>query len=870
MQSHNTRSSDVAVFWDYENCHASSQVSGYEIVSAIRNVAHRFGPVKHFKAYMEIPDPDTSKLLSLRSELQSSGVSLTDCPHNGRKNVADQMIMVDMLAYAMDHPAPATLILISGDRDFAYAVSVLRLRRYEVVIISLPLPGTHISLKSQASLCLDWNSEVLGYSSSASHFEGRAKSPTAPRNPFNFQSPSRRKSSSLPTPETPSSRAPLLPSKHDTKATGFSRRASYFGDPFFVPKAEPKAAPSSMSNPALCSVRAERPPGLRERPEVVVSAPVHSTNIPQVVGKNTIGPTCISPPFSQGSDKTNGTILMPVQSQYSALPLHCDSPVKSGQPTAISLTPELSPTEFTSIGDSFAFGTAVACSLADTSIPTERNDANLPDSASSLPLLSDESPSARVAINQPSGLPILEHVDPQAANPDPSTAPFHTAPIESVKHIPLTFRPLVTVLLKHAGKGVARPLRSTVGFELVDMAKKVYKEAGVANFSQFTALAEQEKIVQMGGSDGHAWISLHRDWSSRRHDGHVTQAGKEPALQSVSVSSSRARKKIPPVFQTLVDVLESYRIKGVDRPLRSAAVEEMLRISKTVYQQAGVKNFAQFGALAEKEKIIELGGGGGKEWISFHRDWLFRIYVECARVAARAFSSSRSALAGHNKWSKIKEKKGINDVKKNAAYTKASREIMTAVRLGGSADPEKNSALAAILRRLKDIPKENIQNALDKAIRKRDQRGEDIVYEALAYNKVALMIARIAPVRFMFDRVGSVKAIAKKEPDELALLNLIDIAMDNGAEDVKEILSTDTEVEFQFTCPPESLGQLTTALSTPGVCEALLASEVIFAPIDADSTVGKEDPDMANKIADLVREIEDDEDTKRVWTSWTP
>ncbi|KAJ6547353.1 limkain-b1-type NYN domain-containing protein, partial [Mycena capillaripes] len=131
---------------------------GYEIVSGIRSVAHRFGPVKHFKAYMEVPDPNTSRSFSLRSELQSSGVSLTDCPHkfNGRKNVADQMIMVDMLAYAMDHPAPATLILISGDRDFAYAVSILRLRRYEVVVISLPVPGAHISLKSQASVYLDW------------------------------------------------------------------------------------------------------------------------------------------------------------------------------------------------------------------------------------------------------------------------------------------------------------------------------------------------------------------------------------------------------------------------------------------------------------------------------------------------------------------------------------------------------------------------------------------------------------------------------------------------------------------------------------------------------------------------------------------
>ncbi|KAJ6623424.1 limkain-b1-type NYN domain-containing protein, partial [Mycena sp. CBHHK59/15] len=144
------------LIWYIENCHAVSNISGYETASGIRNVAHRFGSVKSFKAYMELPETDTLQSLSLRSELQSSGISLTDCPHNGRKNVADHMIIVDMMAYAMDHPAPATLILISGNRDFAYAVSTLRLRRYHIVVISLPVPGAHISLKKQASLCLDW------------------------------------------------------------------------------------------------------------------------------------------------------------------------------------------------------------------------------------------------------------------------------------------------------------------------------------------------------------------------------------------------------------------------------------------------------------------------------------------------------------------------------------------------------------------------------------------------------------------------------------------------------------------------------------------------------------------------------------------
>lgn len=66
-----------------------------------------------------------------------------------------------MLAYAIDRPAPATIILISGDRDFAYAASVLRLRRYSVVVISLTNPGAHPSLKAQANTCLDWNADIM-------------------------------------------------------------------------------------------------------------------------------------------------------------------------------------------------------------------------------------------------------------------------------------------------------------------------------------------------------------------------------------------------------------------------------------------------------------------------------------------------------------------------------------------------------------------------------------------------------------------------------------------------------------------------------------------------------------------------------------
>ncbi|KAF9533387.1 hypothetical protein CPB83DRAFT_471557 [Crepidotus variabilis] len=108
------------------NCPAPSNASGYAIVNNITTIARPFGNVKVFKAYLEIPEQlPLSKFITMRSELQSSGVSLIDCPHNGRKEVADKMLIVDMLAYAIDTPSPATVVIITGDRDFAYALSIL-------------------------------------------------------------------------------------------------------------------------------------------------------------------------------------------------------------------------------------------------------------------------------------------------------------------------------------------------------------------------------------------------------------------------------------------------------------------------------------------------------------------------------------------------------------------------------------------------------------------------------------------------------------------------------------------------------------------------------------------------------------------------
>ena len=67
---------------------------------------------------------------------------------------------VDIMAFIKDNPAPTTIILISGDRDFAYLLSTIRWRKYNVVLITNS-SMTHESLTAPASLVYDWQSDVL-------------------------------------------------------------------------------------------------------------------------------------------------------------------------------------------------------------------------------------------------------------------------------------------------------------------------------------------------------------------------------------------------------------------------------------------------------------------------------------------------------------------------------------------------------------------------------------------------------------------------------------------------------------------------------------------------------------------------------------
>ncbi|KAF2294759.1 hypothetical protein GH714_016386 [Hevea brasiliensis] len=134
QQNRSSLDGPVAILWDIENCPVPSDVRPEDVAGNIR-MALRVHPiikgaVMMFSAYGDF----NSFPRRLREGCQRTGVKLIDVP-NGRKDAADKAILVDMFLFALDNPPPSSIMLISGDVDFAPALHILGQRGYIVILV---------------------------------------------------------------------------------------------------------------------------------------------------------------------------------------------------------------------------------------------------------------------------------------------------------------------------------------------------------------------------------------------------------------------------------------------------------------------------------------------------------------------------------------------------------------------------------------------------------------------------------------------------------------------------------------------------------------------------------------------------------------
>ncbi|KAF5751197.1 Endonuclease or glycosyl hydrolase [Tripterygium wilfordii] len=151
----------VGILWDIENCPVPSDVRPEDVAGNIR-MALRVHPVikgalMMFSAYGDF----NAFPRRLREGCQRTGVKLIDVP-NGRKDAADKAILVDMFLFALDNPPPSSIVLISGDVDFAPALHILGQRGYTVILVIPSGVGVSSALSSAGKFVWDWPSVARG------------------------------------------------------------------------------------------------------------------------------------------------------------------------------------------------------------------------------------------------------------------------------------------------------------------------------------------------------------------------------------------------------------------------------------------------------------------------------------------------------------------------------------------------------------------------------------------------------------------------------------------------------------------------------------------------------------------------------------
>ena len=122
-------------------------------------------------------------------------------------------------------------------------------------------------------------------------------------------------------------------------------------------------------------------------------------------------------------------------------------------------------------------------------------------------------------------------------------------------------------------------------------------------------------------------------------------------------------------------------------------------------------------------------------------------------------------MSGHSKWHNIQKTKGAADAKRSQIFTKIAREMIVAVKTGGSGDPNNNSRLATVIAKAKaaNMPNDNIKRTIDKALGSGNADSyENVVYEGYGPSGVAVIVDaltdnrnRTAPeVRHLLDKYG--------------------------------------------------------------------------------------------------------------------
>lgn len=238
-------------------------------------------------------------------------------------------------------------------------------------------------------------------------------------------------------------------------------------------------------------------------------------------------------------------------------------------------------------------------------------------------------------------------------------------------------------------------------------------------------------------------------------------------------------------------------------------------------------------------------------------------------------------MAGHSHSSNIKHKKAAVDSKRGKLWTKLSKAIIVAAKLGGG-DPNANARLRVAITDAKAVsmPKDNIERAIKRGTGELDGGDvEELVYEGYGPFGVAVMCEiftdnrnRTAPeirkifenaggklgatncVAWIFERKGLFVVPTAKASEE----QLMEATLDAGADDVQQIGDS-----YEVTCPVDAFVAVGDALQAAGIEPE--TKEITRIP---SNTADVTDLEAARTVLKLIETLDDHDDVQNVYANY--
>jgi YebC/PmpR family DNA-binding regulatory protein len=237
-------------------------------------------------------------------------------------------------------------------------------------------------------------------------------------------------------------------------------------------------------------------------------------------------------------------------------------------------------------------------------------------------------------------------------------------------------------------------------------------------------------------------------------------------------------------------------------------------------------------------------------------------------------------MAGHSKYKNIMYRKGAQDKKRSAMFSKLSREITVAAKMG-LPDPEANARLraAVIAARAQSMPKDNIQRAIDKASGADTENYEELRYEGFGPGGVALIVEALTDnrnrtatnVRTAFSKNGGNLGTAGSVSHGFERLGLIEYPVTAG--DSEKVLEAAIEAGAEDVESDEGGHRIWTTVDS--LHEVAKALEGLLGEAESIKLAWKPQTEVevhggdAEQLLKLMDALDEDDDVQTVWGNET-